>query len=137
MRESTLVSAKDTIATANPPIRTGTISAGVIQGMAKAGRPCGSEPRTDTPRSSRPSVATRTVAPITAISTPGKRLLRLSSRMSARVPPPTSSVVGLVLPASRPWKNAQSLCSGSSALTEKPKSLGSWLISTVKAMPFM
>jgi hypothetical protein len=32
---------------------------------------------------------------------PGKRLLRLSSMISARVPPPTSSAVGLVLPASR------------------------------------
>jgi hypothetical protein len=43
------VSANETMATAKPPISTGTTSAGVIQGMAKAGKPCGSEPRTDTP----------------------------------------------------------------------------------------
>jgi hypothetical protein len=77
------------------------------------------------------------VAPITAIRTPGRRLLRLSSRISARVAPPTSSAMALVLPASSACANSQSLRSGSSPATEKPKSFGNWLISTVSAMPFM
>jgi hypothetical protein len=41
------VSAKDTMATAQPPIRTGTMSAVVIQGITNWGRPCGNWPSTE------------------------------------------------------------------------------------------
>ena len=62
--------------------------------MANAGRPCGSEPSTDTPaRAARSIAPTTIVAPITAIRMPGTRLLPFSSRITARVPAPTRNAV--------------------------------------------
>ncbi|MNP51253.1 hypothetical protein D3C76_1455580 [compost metagenome] len=137
-RESTLVSAKETRATAQPPISTGTISALVIQGMANAGRPCGSVPSTLTPaRAARSSTPTATVAPTTAIRIPGMRLCPLSSRITARVAAPTMNAVQLVLPSISAVAMAHRFLSGPSVSIEKPKNFGSWLINTVSAMPFM
>ncbi|MNS97964.1 hypothetical protein D3C72_1323140 [compost metagenome] len=57
--------------------------------------------------------------------------------MTARVPAPTMSVVAWVLPSITDAAMAFRVASGASPSTEKPSSLGSWLISTVNAMPFM
>ncbi|MCY1245492.1 hypothetical protein D9M72_586470 [compost metagenome] len=114
------------------------MSAVVIHGMANAGRPCGRAPRTDTPACvPRSSTPTTTVAPTTAIRMPGKRLLPLSSRMTARVPAPTMNVVQWVLPSITAVAMALRFPNGPSLSIEKPNSLGSWLINTVSAMPFM
>ena len=80
---------------------------------------------------------TITVAPITAISTPGSSLLPFSSRMIASTPTPIPREVQLILPAQIAVPISSRLRNGPSASTEKPNSLGSWLISTVRAMPFM
>ncbi|MNO87869.1 hypothetical protein D3C76_793020 [compost metagenome] len=68
---------------------------------------------------------------------PGIRGLRLSSRITASVAAPTEKVVQLVLPSISAVRVAQTLRSGPSASIEKPKSLGNWLINTVRAIPFM
>jgi hypothetical protein len=82
-------------------------------------------------------VPTRTVAATTAIKMPGMRSLRLNSRMIASVPTPMPSVTQFVFPVSTPWMNAHDSWSRPSAWCENPNSFGSWLISTVGAMPFM
>ncbi len=43
----------------------------------------------------------------------------------------------LVFPSSTPLAMAQICRNGPAVFTEKPKSFGSWLKSTVSAMPFM
>ena len=80
---------------------------------------------------------TTRVAPITAIRTPGRRLLPFSSRMVASVAAPSRNATQFVLPFHTASAMAHRLRNGPSASTEKPSSLGSWLISTVSAMPFM
>ena len=107
-------------------------------GMRGAGSPCGNGPRTETPaRAARSSTATAMVAAATAISMPGRRGHRFSTRISTRALPPIASTVTLVLP-SHTFSMIPSICrSGPSALTEKPKSFGIWLRITVRAMPFM
>ena len=110
----------------------------LIDGKAKAGRPWGSEPRTDTPATVARFIApTMTVAPRTAISTPGNRLLRLSNRITVSVPVPSISDVQFVLPANTAWMKPRISFNSPSASTENPKSAGSCPISTVNAMPFM
>ena len=68
---------------------------------------------------------------------PGTRLLLLSSRITASVPAPTANAVQFVFPPRIASAIAQRFLSGPSLSIEKPKSLGSWLISTVSAIPFM
>ena len=81
--------------------------------------------------------STMTVVATTAISAPGNRLLRLSSRITASVALPSISAVQFVLPASTACMKPQALFKRPSASTENPKSAGNWLTSTVSAMPFM
>ena len=57
--------------------------------------------------------------------------------MTARVPAPTMNAVQLVLPSITAVAMAHKSLSGPSLSIEKPNSLGSWLINTVSAMPFM
>ena len=68
---------------------------------------------------------------------PGTRLLFLRSRIVANVPAPIANAVQFVLPSSTDSAMAHMFRSGPSLSIEKPKSLGSWLISTVSAIPFM
>jgi hypothetical protein len=114
------------------------MSAAVIHGIAKPGRPWGSGPSTDTsaraPKSSAPTIA---VAPTTAISTPGRRLLFFSSRITANVPAPIANAVQFVFPPRIASAISQRSRKGPCPSIEKPNSLGNWLISTVSAMPFM
>src|SRR5262249_36027668 len=89
-RDNPLVSAKQTSAPAAPPTTTGPRSSTPIQGMLKPGRPCGREPRTATlARADKSKAPAMTVAPTTAINTPGNRLLPLNSRMVASVAAPS------------------------------------------------
>ena len=78
-----------------------------------------------------------TVAPTTAIRMPGTRLLPLSSRITASVPAPTTKAAQFVLPSMIAPAMAHRSRNGPVPSIENPKSLGSWLISTVNAMPFM
>ena len=68
---------------------------------------------------------------------PGTRLLLLSSRITASVPPPTANAAQFVAPPRIPSPIRHRLRRGPSLSIEKPNSFGSWLISTVSAMPFM
>ena len=131
------MSAKETSAIAAPPISTGPRSATPIQGTLKAGKPSGKDPSTATPFADRSKMLTITVAPITAISTPGSSLLPFSSRMTTSTPTPMASEVQLILPSQIAVPISSRLRNGPSPSMEKPSSLGSWLISTVRAMPFM
>ncbi|MNE57484.1 hypothetical protein D3C80_1524510 [compost metagenome] len=88
-------------------------------------------------RAARSSTSTAIVAPATAIRMPGMRLWPLSSRITTRVPAPTMNAVQLVLPSISALAMAHRFRSGPSASMEKPKNFGNWLISTVRAIPFM
>ena len=80
---------------------------------------------------------TATVAATTAIRMPGMRLKRLSGRITASVPAPTTNAVQLAPPPTTEVAIRQRSRSGPALSIETPNSLGSWLISTVSAMPFM
>jgi hypothetical protein len=137
-RDSTLVSANDTTATAKPPINTDETSLQAISGSENAGKPCGSAPRTETPaRASRSKAPTTSVAATTAIRIAGMRGRRCSSRMASKVPAPMANATVWTLPARTPFAVAHTCSSGPSACTEKPSSFGTWLRITVKAIPFM
>jgi hypothetical protein len=80
---------------------------------------------------------TTIVAPTTAIRMPGMRLLPLSSRITARVPAPTVNVIQLAMPFRIEAAMAHKSATGPTPSILNPNSLGSWLINTVSAMPFM
>ena len=65
------------------------------------------------------------------------RLLPLSSRITAKLAAPTVKVAQLLMPASTDEPMDHRFISGPSPSIEKTNTLGSWLISTVSAMPFM
>ena len=48
-----------------------------------------------------------------------------------------SRAARIVSPSATPWTNARASGISPSASTENPNSLGSWLTSTVRAIPFM
>ena len=68
---------------------------------------------------------------------PGRRLLPLSNKIAAKVATPTMKVVQLALPSNTAWPIAYRFRSGPPDSIEKPNSLGSWLINTVSAIPFI
>ena len=88
-------------------------------------------------RVARSNTATATVAAITAIRMPGTRGRRFSTRISASVLAPIASATRFVLPAITFSTIPHACRIGPSAETEKPKSFGIWLSTTVSAMPFM
>ena len=88
-------------------------------------------------RAARSKTATATVAAVTAISMPGTRGRRFRTRIRARVLAPTASATRFVLPAATFSTIPDTCRNGPSALTEKPRSFGIWLSTTVSAMPFM
>jgi len=138
VRDNTLVSANDTMATANPPINTGTMSAAWSIGNDRPGSPCGKVPSTGTPaRVDKSSAPTTMPAPTTANKTPGTRWRLLSSKITASDPTPSASATPLVRPASRPSLKLTLACNKPSPPAVKPNSAGNWLTNTVKAMPFM
>ena len=93
------MSAKETSATARPPVRIGPRLSRGTSGRRGAGSPCGNGPSTETPaRAARSNAATTTVAAATAISMPGIRGHRFSTRISASALPPIARAVTLVLP---------------------------------------
>ena len=109
-----------------------------MSGRLGAGNPCGKGPSTDIPdRAARSNTATTTVAAVTAIKMPGTRGQRFSTRISASVPAPIASATTFVAPAKTFSTIPHTWRSGPCAETEKPKSFGIWLSSTVSAMPFM
>ena len=102
------------------------------------GRPWGSGPKTDKlALAAKPNKPTIAVAPSTAINIPGTRGLFFSARMAANVPAPTANAIQLAFPFKIACTIAHSSRNGPSPSIEKPKSLGSWLIRTVSAIPFM
>ena len=125
-RESTLVSANDTSATASPPISTDVTSSTPMSGNDGTGNPWGSGPSTDKPaRAARSNPSTASVAATTAIRMAGMRGRRCRSRIEASVLAPTRNAATLVFPSSTPLAMAQICRSGPSVCTEKPKSFGS------------
>ena len=61
----------------------------------------------------------------------------LRSRIATRVPAPMANEVQFVLPATTASPIANRFLRGPSLSIENPKSLGSWLMRTVSAMPFI
>ena len=88
-------------------------------------------------RVARSNTATATVAMVTAINMPGTRGRRFRTRIRASVPAPTESATRFVLPSITFPTIPHACLIGPSAETEKPKSFGIWLSTTVRAMPFM
>jgi hypothetical protein len=133
------VSANETRAIPTAPATRAPRSWAGTLGSWNDGSPLGSGPTTETPyRSARPNTPTATVAPTTATSTPGTLgRHRLHPRITARQATPMTSAARLVSPSATPRSKARVSGITPSASTEKPKSLGSWLSSTVSAIPFM
>jgi len=120
------------------PVRSASRSSRLTIGTVSAGRPWGSRPTTETPaRLPRSSTVTIRVASITAASTTGTRRQRLRTMITSSVPTPSARLTQLARPPSTPSPISRSLCSRPVAPMENPKSLGSWLTSTVSAMPFI
>jgi hypothetical protein len=86
---------------------------------------------------SRSNAATTSIAPTTASSVPGTRGNRFRTRIVASVPSPIAVAVGFTRPSTIAAPMRAMSRSGPASSIEKPSSLGTWLISTVKAMPFM
>jgi hypothetical protein len=77
------------------------------------------------------------VAPATAISSPGTRGQRLSSRIAASATPPIANAIKFVRPSATARPIWITFAIGPLLSIENPSSFGSWLMSTVSAMPFM
>ena len=56
--------------------------------------------------------------------------------MTAIAPSPTASAAGTVDPSATPTTKARPIPVTPSVSTENPNSFGSWLMNTVRAMPF-
>ncbi|MNH17024.1 hypothetical protein D3C79_766770 [compost metagenome] len=61
----------------------------------------------------------------------------MSSRINARLAPPTAKLGQCPWPAIKVCANCHRSRRGPWLSMERPNSLGNWLISTVSAMPFM
>ncbi len=126
------------MATANPPIRTGTKSDALIHGTSKAGSPCGNGPSTDNPAvSARSKQPTMIVATTTAMRMPGIRLFPLQQQDRRERAAADRERNPVDLAADNPSPIAQMSCNGPRLSILKPSSFGIWLISTVSAIPFM
>ncbi len=113
-------------------------SASPTQGTAKEGSPCGSWPSTFTPAvAARSKTPTAIVAAATAIRMAEMRRKRLRTRITAKVPALIMNVVQLASPPSTSRAIRQTSRNGPALSIEMPNIFGSWLISTVSAMPFM
>ncbi|MCY1180451.1 hypothetical protein D9M73_208950 [compost metagenome] len=80
---------------------------------------------------------TASVAMTTAIRMPGTRSKRFRARISARLPAPTAKLYQLVCPARMALPSVTISRSGPASSIGMANSLGNWLTSTVRAMPFM
>ena len=65
------------------------------------------------------------------------RLYGLSRRIAASVPAPTANDVQFTFPPRTPSAMRNRSRNGPASSMENPRSFGSWLITTVSAMPFM
>ena len=65
------------------------------------------------------------------------RSLFFNSRITANVPKPMANAVQLVRPPRTAAAMSHTSLSGPLFSMEKPRSFGTWLISTVSAIPFM
>ena len=100
VRESTLVSANATSATARPPSTTGTTSSVPINGSFGIGNPLGIGPSTATPAvAPRSKIPTTIVAPPIAISAAGICGYRFSAMINAKHAVPIATLATLAPPA--------------------------------------
>src|SRR5262249_36612995 len=120
-----MVSVSDTRVMPIAATTSGPTSCTEVQGNDGRGNPLGSEPTVDTPFSSRERTADTMVAPTTATSTAGIRVVnRGSTSRTTSTPTPTANVAQCVW--SNEVKNAFTSVTNESASVEKPNSLGSW-----------
>ena len=134
--EVAIVSVSDTSTIPSAAISSGPRSLTETCGIDGVGRPWGNAPTVFTPFSPRSSSAVATVAPTTATSTAGTRVVirgRINRTASAATPI-TSAVVFVW---SSPDTNAFVSSMKPSASVENPKSFGSWPTMIVIARPFM
>ena len=134
--EVAIVSVSDTSTIPSAAISSGPRSLTETCGIDGVGRPCGNAPTVFTPFSPRSSSAVATVAPTTATSTAGTRVvIRGRIIRTASVATPITSAVVFVW--SSPDTNAFVSSMKPSASVENPKSFGSWPTMIVIARPFM
>ena len=131
-----MVSVSDTSTMPIAASRRGPTSSTDVHGSDGFGKPWGRVPTVATPSAARSSTADTIVAPATATSTAGMRVvIRGSTSSTTSTPTPTATAPACVW--SRWSTNARSSSTNPSASVEKPKSLGSWLTTIVMARPFM
>ena len=115
----------------------GPMSSNETWGTAGLGNPSGMLPTTATPFSTRPKLPTTTVAPTTAMSTPGiRRSHTRSPTMTARQASPITREVMFTSPSTTPSTHARNSFTKPSASVENPQRRGNWLTRTTAAMPF-
>ena len=141
MRDSTLVSAKDTIATAKPPIRTGTRSSTADATATRSRKALRQRARAPArrARAARSKHADDDRGADHGDQDAGHPLDALQEQYDrASVADADRERRPVRLAAQRsPCRSPTGSRSGPSLSIEKPNSFGSWLISTVSAMPFM
>ena len=102
---------------------------------AGAGSPWGNAPTTGRSDSS-PNAATTTMAPMTAMSTPGTRLCRArGTMMTTRLARPITRAVRSTSPSRMPCTVRRTSWTRESPSMEKPSSFGIWPTNTTSAMP--
>ena len=133
LRDRAEVSARVTNAMPMAATASRPRSSALTCGRWGEGKPVGIGPTTGTSRSKATTIK---MAPITATRTPGMAgSQRRQPRMTAMQPRPMTSAVGSASPSATPRPQARSSGQKPSASMEKPNSFGSWLTTTMMAMP--
>ena len=107
-------------------------------GKVNGGKPCGSSPTRETPRSARSKSEVAAIASTTMMSTAGTLgSQRCRTRITTIPLMPTAAAAITVWPLATPWTKPTRSPMKPSALTLNPKSFGSWPTRMVSARPFM
>ena len=133
-----IVSVSDTSAIPRAPANIRAKSEKSRWGMVNGGKPCGSSPTRETPRSARSKSDVAPIASTTMTSTAGTLgSHRCSARISTIPAMPTAAAATTVSPSATPWTKPTRSPMKPSLLTLNPKSFGSWPTRMVIARPFM
>ncbi len=133
-----IVSARATTAIATAPRSSSGRSPNATVGTVSGGKPWGSTPMVLTPSSCRSNRFTASAASTTTTRTAGiLGISRCMRRMPSSETTPISAAVLLTSWSASPVRKARVSAISPSASTEKPKSLGSWPTTMVRASPFM
>jgi len=135
-RDSAVVSVRVTHVRPREARNSGQRSARSTDGIDGDGKPVGISPTTGTPSATRSNASTATIAPRTAMRTPGTRgQFRATTRITARAARPTVSAQPLRRLFDRPVKNPSRMTGTVSPPALNPHNLAAWLQTMMIASP--